>query len=46
MIAGVTSAFIVNIQYSDAIPDRVKADAQVELAGECPSSRTPTSKRH
>jgi Na+/melibiose symporter-like transporter len=36
MIAFVTSAFIVNIQQSDAIPNRVKSDAQVELAGGVP----------
>ena len=36
MIAAVTSAFIANIQQSPAIPDRVKAEAQVELAGGVP----------
>jgi EmrB/QacA subfamily drug resistance transporter len=36
MIAAVTSAFIVNIEQSDAIPNRVKSDAQVELAGGVP----------
>ena len=36
MIAAVTSAFILNIQQSDAIPNRVKSDAQVELAGGVP----------
>ena len=36
MIAAVTSAFILNIQQSDAIPSRVKDDAQVELAGGVP----------
>jgi EmrB/QacA subfamily drug resistance transporter len=33
MIAAVTSAFLANIQQSSAIPDRVKSQAQVELAG-------------
>jgi MFS family permease len=36
MIAAVTSAFLVNIQHSSAIPDRVKSQAQVELAGGVP----------
>jgi Na+/melibiose symporter-like transporter len=36
MIAAVTSAFVLNIQQSDAIPNRVKSDAQVELAGGVP----------
>ncbi len=36
MIAAVTSAFIGNIQASDAIPARVKEDAQVKLAGGVP----------
>jgi hypothetical protein len=36
MIAAVTSAFLVNIQQSDAIPQRVKSQAQVELAGGVP----------
>ena len=33
MIAAVTTAFLANIQQSSAIPDRVKSQAQVELAG-------------
>jgi MFS family permease len=33
LIATVTSSFIANIQQSDAIPARVKEQAQVELAG-------------
>jgi EmrB/QacA subfamily drug resistance transporter len=33
LIATVTSSFLVNIQQSDAIPARVKEQAQVELAG-------------
>src|SRR5262245_30401758 len=36
LIAAVTSAFVVNIQQSDAIPNRVKSQAQVELAGGVP----------
>jgi MFS family permease len=36
MIAAVTAAFLANIQASRAIPDRVKADAEVELAGGVP----------
>jgi Na+/melibiose symporter-like transporter len=36
MIAAVSSAFLVNIQDSSAIPDRVKSDAQVQLAGGVP----------
>jgi hypothetical protein len=32
MIAAVTSAFLVNIEQSSAIPERVKSQAQVELA--------------
>jgi MFS family permease len=36
MIAAVTSAFLANIQQSSAIPDRVKTDAQVQLAGGVP----------
>src|SRR5213079_897458 len=36
MIAAVSSAFLVNIQHSSAIPDRVKSDAQVQLAGGVP----------
>jgi EmrB/QacA subfamily drug resistance transporter len=36
MIAMVTSAFLTNIQQSNAIPARVKSDAQVELAGGVP----------
>ncbi len=33
MIAAVTSSFLANIEQSPAIPERVKAEAQVELAG-------------
>jgi Major Facilitator Superfamily len=33
MIAAVTTAFLANIQQSSAIPDRVKSQAHVELAG-------------
>ncbi len=33
MIAAVTSAFLINVQQSSAIPDRVKSQAQLELAG-------------
>jgi len=36
MIAAVTTAFIGNIQNSSAIPDRVKSEAQVQLAGGVP----------
>jgi hypothetical protein len=36
MIAAVSSSFLVNIQHSSAIPDRVKSDAQVQLAGGVP----------
>jgi MFS family permease len=36
MIAAVTSAFIINIQQSSAIPDEVKSQASVELAGGVP----------
>ena len=36
MIAAVTMAFLVNIQQSSAIPDRVKSQAQTELAGGVP----------
>jgi MFS family permease len=36
MIAAVTSAFLVNIEQSSAIPERVKSQAQVELAGGVP----------
>jgi EmrB/QacA subfamily drug resistance transporter len=36
MIAAVTSSFIANIQSSEAIPARVKSQAQVELAGGVP----------
>jgi EmrB/QacA subfamily drug resistance transporter len=36
MIAAVTSAFLLNIESSSAIPERVKSDAQVELAGGVP----------
>jgi EmrB/QacA subfamily drug resistance transporter len=33
LIATLTTAFLTNIQASSAIPERVKAEAQVELAG-------------
>jgi hypothetical protein len=33
MIAAVSASFLSNIQSSDAIPNRVKQDAQVQLAG-------------
>jgi Na+/melibiose symporter-like transporter len=33
LIASLTTAFLTNIQASDAIPERVKQEAQVELAG-------------
>ena len=36
LFAMLTSAFITNIQQSDAIPSRVKSEAQVELAGGVP----------
>jgi MFS family permease len=36
MIAAVASSFLANIQQSSAIPSRVKAEAQVELAGGVP----------
>jgi hypothetical protein len=36
MIAAVTTAFLANVLQSSAIPDRVKAQAQVELAGGVP----------
>jgi EmrB/QacA subfamily drug resistance transporter len=36
MIAAVTSSFLVNVQQSPAIPDRVESQAQVELAGGVP----------
>ena len=36
MIAAVTSAFVLNIQQSPDIPDRVKSQAEVELAGGVP----------
>jgi EmrB/QacA subfamily drug resistance transporter len=36
MIAAVTTAFLANIQHSSAIPDRVKSQASVELAGGVP----------
>jgi MFS family permease len=36
MIAAVTSAFLANINASPAIPDSVKSEAQVELAGGVP----------
>src|SRR5690349_19572664 len=36
MIAAMSSAFLTNIQHSSAIPNRVKADAQVQLAGGVP----------
>jgi Na+/melibiose symporter-like transporter len=36
MIAAVASAFLVNIEQSSAIPERVKSQAQVELAGGVP----------
>jgi len=36
MLAAVTSAFIANIQHSSAIPNRVKSNASVELAGGVP----------
>src|SRR5215213_1910441 len=36
MIATVASSFLVNIQQSSAIPNRVKSEAQVQLAGGVP----------
>jgi EmrB/QacA subfamily drug resistance transporter len=36
MIAAVTVAFLTNVQESSAIPERVKSQAQVELAGGVP----------
>ena len=36
LIATLTSAFLTNIEQSSAIPDRVKQQAQVELAGGIP----------
>jgi MFS family permease len=36
MIAAVTSAFLLDIESSSAIPDPVKEDAQIELAGGVP----------
>jgi MFS family permease len=36
MIGAVASSFLAGIQHSPAIPDRVKSDAQVELAGGVP----------
>ena len=36
MIAAVASAFLINIEQSSAIPERVKSQAQVELAGGVP----------
>jgi Na+/melibiose symporter-like transporter len=36
MIAAVASSFLANIEQSSAIPDRVKSQAQVELAGGVP----------
>jgi hypothetical protein len=36
LIATLTTAFLTNIQQSSAIPDRVKQNAQVELAGGVP----------
>jgi EmrB/QacA subfamily drug resistance transporter len=36
MIAAVSSAFLANIQNSSAIPDRVKSEAEVQLAGGVP----------
>jgi MFS family permease len=36
MIAAVASSFLANIQQNPAIPDRVKSDAQVKLAGGVP----------
>jgi hypothetical protein len=36
LFATLTSAFMTNIQQSDAIPSRVKSEASVELAGGVP----------
>ncbi|HEY7208230.1 MAG TPA: MFS transporter [Gaiellaceae bacterium] len=36
MIAAVSSSFLANIQQSSAIPNRVKSEAQVQLAGGVP----------
>jgi hypothetical protein len=36
LFAALTSAFVTNIQQSDAIPSRVKSEAHVELAGGVP----------
>jgi hypothetical protein len=36
MIAAVASSFLANIQQSSAIPNRVKSEAQVKLAGGVP----------
>ncbi len=36
LIATVTSAFLLNIEQSSAIPERVTSEAQVELAGGVP----------
>jgi MFS family permease len=36
LFATLTTAFITNVQQSDAIPSRVKSEAQVELAGGVP----------
>lgn len=36
MIAAVTTSFLANVEQSPAIPSRVKAEAQVELAGGVP----------
>jgi EmrB/QacA subfamily drug resistance transporter len=36
MIAAVSSAFVANIQSNSAIPNRVKSEAQVQLAGGVP----------
>src|SRR4029450_10986155 len=36
MIAALTSSFIANIQWSSAIPERVKSEASVKLAGGVP----------
>ena len=36
LIATLTSAFLANIEQSPAIPDRVKSEAQVQLAGGVP----------
>jgi len=36
LVAALTSSFLTNIQNSDAIPSRVKSEAQVQLAGGVP----------